>query len=197
MAAEQKRPDVVTKRENWFQLQTALDPNKLVFLDETWGKTNMTRRYGRSYKGTRLIEYVPHGHWKTTTFLAGMRASGWIAPLVVDGAINGEIFKKYVSQHLIKELKQDDILILDNLSSHKSVEVIKAVESVGAKVLFLPPYSPDLNPIEMAFSKFKQLIRSKGERMVEGLWKYMGEALDKFKPHEFLNYIHHCGYRYS
>ena len=147
--------------------------------------------------GTRLIEHVPHGHWKTTTFLAGIRASGWVSPLVVDGAINGELFLGWVKQHLIRSLRPNDVVIMDNLSSHRVKGVVQAIESVNAKVLFLPPYSPDLNPIELAFSKLKQLIRSANQRTIEGLWNVCGKVLDYFNESEFRNYFKHCGYRYT
>ena len=157
----------------------------------------MTRIRGRSPKGTRLIEHVPHGSWKTTTFLAGIRTEGWVAPLVVDGAINGKIFLAWVEQHLIKKLRPGDIVIMDNLSSHKVKGAVEAIESAKASVRFLPPYSPDLNPIEMAFSKLKRLIRSQKERTNEALWNACGTLLDHFKQSEFRNYIRHAGYRYT
>lgn len=157
----------------------------------------MTRIRGRAPKGTRLVEYVPHGHWKTTTFLAGIRTDGWLAPLVVDGSINGKVFLAWVEQHLIKELRPGDIVIMDNLSSHKVKGAAEAIESVQASVRFLPPYSPDLNPIEMAFSKLKRLIRSAKERAIESLWQTCGRILDRFSQSEFRNYIKHAGYRYT
>lgn len=157
----------------------------------------MCRLRGRSLSGTRLVEHVPHGHWKTTTFLAGIRASGWVAPLVVDGAINGAIFLSWVQQHLVKSLRRGDVVIMDNLSSHKVKGVASAIQSVGAHVLYPPPYSPDLNPIELAFSKLKHLIRSAKERTVDALWKTCGTVLDRFTEPEFRNYFRHCGYRYT
>lgn len=196
-AAEQDRPDVAGQRAAWKVRQAGLDPDRLVFLDETWVKTNMTRPRGRSLKGTRVIDKVPHGHWKTTTFLAGLRTSGLTAPLVIDGAINGDLFVAYVQQHLVPTLRAGDIVVLDNLSSHKRVEARAAIEAVGAQVMSLPPYSPDLNPIENAFSKFKWLLKSAKERTVESLWAACGELLDSFTESECRNYIRHCGYRYS
>lgn len=157
----------------------------------------MTRLRGRAPKGKRLIDHVPHGHWKTTTFLAGIRTHGWVAPLVIDGAINGKMFLAWVEQHLIKALRPGDIVIMDNLSSHKVKGATEAIESVKASVRFLPPYSPDLNPIELAFSKLKRLIRSAKERNVESLWDTCGKALDHFNESEFRNYIKHAGYRYT
>jgi transposase len=185
------------KRRWWRRWQRKPSPDQLVFLDETWAKTNMTRIRGRSIKGTRLVEHVPQGHWKTTTFLAGIRTHGWVAPLVIDGAINGKLFLAWVQQHLTKELKRGDIVIMDNLSSHKVKGVVEAIESVGASVQFLPPYSPDLNPIEMAFSKLKRLIRSAKNRDVESLWGTCGKVLQRFTETEFRNLIKHAGYRYN
>ena len=156
-----------------------------MFIDETWVKTNMTRPRGRSPRGTRLPCAVPHGHWKTTTFLAGLRTQGLVAPLVVDGAINGELFRGYVEQHLAPTLASGDIVILDNLNSHKVAGVRAAIEAVGAELLYLPPYSPDLNPIEQVFAKFKWLIRSAQERTVAGLWKRCGQLLERFSESEY------------
>lgn len=156
----------------------------------------MTRLRGRSPIGTRLVEHVPHGRWKTTTFVGAIRASGWIAPLVVDGPINGKTFLAWVEQHLARELQPGDIVIMDNLSSHKVKGVAQAIEAANAQLLFLPPYSPDLNPIELAFSKFKRLIRSAKERTVDSLWNTCGKVLDQFSEPEFRNYFKHAGYRY-
>ena len=157
----------------------------------------MTRLRGRAPQGKRLVDHVPHGHWKTTTFLAGIRTHGWVAPLVIDGAINGKMFLAWVEQHLIKALRPGDIVIMDNLSSHKVKGAVEAIESVQASIRFLPPYSPDLNPIELAFSKLKRLIRSAKERTVESLWNTCGKVLERFTEEEFRNYIKHAGYRYT
>lgn len=157
----------------------------------------MTRLRGRSLIGTRLVEHVPAGHWKTTTFVGAIRASGWLAPLVVDGAINGRIFLAWVQQHLVKALKPNDVVIMDNLSSHKVTGVSDAIEEAGAELLYLPPYSPDYNPIELAFSKFKRLIRSAKRRAVDELWHACGRVLDQFNESEFRNYFKHAGYRYT
>ena len=154
----------------------------------------MTPLWGWAPKGQRVIDYVPHGHWKTTTFVAALRHDGLTAPLVVDGAINGEIFLAYVQQQLVPTLHKGDIVVLDNLSSHKVVGVRKAIESVGAKILYLPPYSPDLNPIEMVFSKLKTLVRKAKMRTMETLWKKLGELCDRFPPQECKNYFRHAGY---
>jgi transposase len=196
-ASEQNRPDVAQRRAEWKVMQSGLDPDRLVFIDETWAKTNMTRPRGRSRQGTRLVATIPHGHWKTTTFLAALRTSGLTAPLVIDGAINGDLFLAYVQQHLVRTLKPGDIVVLDNLSSHKKAGVREAVELVGATLVYLPPYSPDLNPIELAFSKFKWLLRSAAERTVASLWTTCGKLLDQFTQTECRNYYQHCGYRYN
>ena len=177
--------------------QSGLDPDRLVFLDETWAKTNMTRTRGRSLRGTRLTAKVPHGHWKTTTFLAALRTSGLTAPLVVDGAINGAVFLAYIEQQLVPTLRPGDMVVMDNLSAHKVSGVRRAIEAAGATVLYLPPYSPDLNPIETVFSKFKHLLRSAAERTVEALWNTCGRLLDQFSELECRNHFRHCGYRYN
>jgi transposase len=197
IASERDRPDVAELRAVWRVTQQGLDPERLVFIDETWAKTNMTRVRGRAPLGDRLIAKVPHGHWKTTTFLAALRTTGLTAPLVVDGALNGDIFRAYVEQQLVPTLRRDDLVVMDNLNVHKVAGVRRAIESVGARVWYLPPYSPDLNPIETVFSKFKQLLRSAGERTVESLWQICGRLLDAFSESECRNHIRHCGYRYE
>jgi len=154
----------------------------------------MTRMWGRALRGERLIAKVPHAHWKTTSFLAALRSTGLTAPLVVDGAVNGAVFLSYVQQQLAPTLSPDDIVIMDNLAAHKIKGVREAIAGVGARVLYLPPYSPDLNPIELVFAKFKALLRSAAERTVEGLWRLCGQLLDRFTPTECLNYLRHCGY---
>lgn len=140
------------------------------------------------------MDRVPHGHWKTSTFLAGLRLTGMIAPLTLDGPINGETFLEWVNQELVPELKPDDIVIMDNLSSHKVAGVREAIEAAGARVEYLPPYSPDFNPIENAFSKLKTLLRKYRERTVEGLWNRIGEIIDTILPKECENFLRHCGY---
>lgn len=174
-----------------------MDPDQVVFLDETWAKTNMTRTHGRSLQGTRLIERVPNSRWETTTFLGAMRSTGFVAPLCIDGAINGRVFSAWVQQHLVKVLRPGDVVVMDNLSSHKVKGVVEAIEAVGAEVRYLPPYSPDLNPIELAFSKFKKLLRDGAQRTAEKLEELCGRVLDLFTEHECRNYIKHCGYRYN
>jgi len=154
----------------------------------------MTRRYGRAPRGQRLIAPVPHGHWKTSTFLAGLRSSGLTAPLVVDGAINGDIFRAYVEQQLAPTLSPGDIVILDNLASHKVTGVRDAIEACGASLVYLPPYSPDLNPIEQAFAKLKALLRKVAARTIPALWQALGDTLDRFTPQECANYLANAGY---
>jgi transposase len=171
-----------------------LEAEHLVFLDETWASTNMTRRYGRSRRGERLVMPVPHGHWKTTTFVAALRGGGLTAPVVVDGAMTGELFEAYVKQQLVPTLQPGDVVVMDNLAVHKRAGVREAIEGANCRLLYLPAYSPDLNPIERAFAKLKALLRRAGERTVEGLWGLLGRLLDEFGPAECRNYIRHCGY---
>lgn len=154
----------------------------------------MARTRGRAPKGERLICAVPHGHWHTTTFLCGLRTTGLVAPLVLDGGINGAAFRAYAEQFLAPTLQPGDIVVLDNLRSHKVSGVREAVEACGATLLYLPPYSPDLNPIELAFSKLKRLLRDAAERSVEALWQTIGRLLDRFTPTECAKYIRHCGF---
>jgi transposase len=165
-----------------------------VFIDETSVKTNMTRLRGRSPRGRRLVAAVPHGHWKTSTFVAGLRCDGLTAPLVIDGAMNGEMFLAYVEQILAPTLSPADVVIMDNLPSHKVAGVREAVEARGAILLYLPAYSPDLNPIEQAFSKLKALLRSAAARSIEALWNAIGHALHRFGPGECANYLVNSGY---
>ncbi|MCK1596912.1 IS630 family transposase, partial [Bradyrhizobium sp. 164] len=155
-ASEQDRPDVVERRQAWRCAQTSLG-GRLIFLDETWTTPAMTRRYAWANVGTRALGHAPHGHWKTTTFLAGLTCEGLIAPFVLDGPINAECFFAYVEQVLVPALREGDTVILDNLSSHKNEAAARLIAGAGARLLFLPPYSPDLNPIEMAFAKLKEL----------------------------------------
>src|SRR5262245_32936914 len=158
-AAEQDRPDVAAARKAWFKMQARLDPRRLVFIDETAASTNMTRRYGRGTRGERLVCKVPHGHWKTSTFVAGLRHNRVIAPFLLDGPMNGSTFLAYVQQILAPTLKRGDIVIMDNVGVHKEAGVREAIVARGAMLLYLPPYSPDLNPIEQFFSKLKAVLR--------------------------------------
>jgi transposase len=165
-----------------------------VFIDETWAKTNMTRTHGRSRCGTRLIAKAPHGRWRTLTFLAALRCDRIDAPCVIDGPINGQSFLAYVEQFLVPTLSPGDVVIMDNLGSHKGAAVRRAIRAVGAKLFFLPPYSPDLNPIEQAFSKLKTLLRKSDPRTVEATWRRIGELLRCFTPEECANYLANSGY---
>ena len=171
-----------------------MNPAKLVFIDETWTKTNMTRLYGRARRGKRLVSAIPHGHWKTSTFIGALRCDGLVAPSVFDGPINGELFLAYVQQVLVPTLRPGDIVIMDNLRSHKVAGVREAIEAAGATLMFIPPYSPDLNPIEMAFAKLKALLRAKAIRTVEGLWNALGTLVGCFTPKECANFFRHDGY---
>ena len=182
------------KRHEWKIGQPTLDPRRLAFLDETWASTHMTRTHGRCARGQRLVMDVPHGHWKTTTFVVALRVGGLTAPTVVDGPMNGDVFVAYVEQQLVPTLKRGDIVVMDNLSSHKRTGVRSAIEGVGAELRFLPPYSPDLNPIEKAFSKLKAKLRAAAYRTIPALEKYLGEVLDCFSPEECQNYFASCGY---
>ena len=193
-AAEQDRTDVAKARTEWRNKQPSLIPSKLVFIDETWTKTNMTRRYGRAPRGKRLADAVPYGHWKTTTLVAALRCDAVTATGVIDGAINRELFLAYVEQVLVPTLRAGDVVIMDNLRAHKVKGVREAIEAAGATLLFIPPYSPDLNPIEQAFAKLKALLRAKAIRTVDALWKALGGLVDCFTPQECANYLRHDGY---
>ena len=182
------------RRVQWKKYQARLDPSRLVFIDETWAKTNMTRTHGRAPRGERLIGKVPHGRWRTLTFLAALRADRIDAPCVIDGPINGDSFLAYVEQVLVPALRPGDIVIIDNLGSHRGKAVRRAIRAAGAKLFFLPPYSPDLNPIEQVFAKLKTLLRKAGERTAEATWKRIGDLLSAFTPTECANYLANAGY---
>ena len=166
-----------------------------MFIDETWASTALTRLRGRAPRGQVLHAAVPHGHWHTTTFVAGLRADGLVAPMVLDGTINGAAFLASVEQFLAPTLRPGDTVIADNLGSHKVAGVQAAIEARGATLLFLPPYSPDLNPIEQVFAKLKRLLRSAQARTVDALWTTIGSLLSRFSPEECRRYIHHAGYQ--
>ncbi len=165
-----------------------------MFIDETWTATNMMRSHGRCRRGERLRVGYPHGHRKTTTLVAGLRMTGMVAPMVFDGPINGDWFEAYVQQVLVPDLGRGDVVIMDNLSSHKRAGVREAIEAVGARLLFLPPYSPDFNPIEKAFSRLKAMLRKAGKRTVSGLWSLIGKLVDLFQPQACANYFSSCGH---
>ncbi len=185
------------RRTQWKKYQDRLDPARLVFIDETWAKTNMTRLCGWAPRGRKLLAKVPHGHWRTLTFLAALRRDRINAPCVIDGPINGDSFLAYVEQILVPTLKPGDIVVVDNLGSHKGKAVRRAIRAAGAKLFFLPPYSPDLNPIEQVFAKLKTLLRKAAERSVEATWKRIGTLLRAFTPQECANYFRNAGYASS
>ena len=182
------------RRARWRRHQGKLDPARLVFIDETWAKTNMTRTHGRCARGQRLVARVPHGHWRTLTFLAALRADRIDAPCVFDGPINGRSFQAYVEQVLVPTLRPGDIVVMDNLGSHKGQAARRAIRNAGAHLFFLPPYSPDLNPIEQVFAKLKALLRKAAERTVEATWRRIGTLLDAFTPDECARYVANAGY---
>jgi transposase len=197
IAAEQARADVAEARRHWDALKRKLDVRRLVFLDETWTKTNMTRLYGRAPRGQRLIGRVPWGHWQTTTFIAGLRHDRIVAPMVLNRAINGRAFRAYVEQFLAPTLAPGDIVIADNLASHKVAGVREAIEARGAELMFLPAYSPDQNPIEQAIAKLKSLLRKVAPRTQENLWRSIGRILDTFTAEQCRNFLSHSGYGQS
>jgi transposase len=171
-----------------------MDASRFVFLDETGTATNMTRRYGRSPRGQRVVDATSHGHWLTTTFVAGLREDGIVAPLVMDGPLRGEVFRACVEQMLAPSLRPGDVVVLDNLASDKVAGVKEAIRAVGASLLYLPPYSPDLNPIEQLFSKLKALLRKAAARTKDALWIAIGHLIDAFEPNECRNFTRNCGY---
>jgi transposase len=194
LASEQDRLDVARKRARWKAYQGRIDPRRLVFIDETWAKTNMAPLRGWASKGERLRAKAPFGHWNTMTFLAALRHDRIDAPWVFDGPINGEAFRVYVERVLVPTLVCGDIVVMDNLGSHKGRAVRQAIRRAGAHLIFLPPYSPDLNPIEQVFAKLKHLLRKAAERTVEATWKRIGSLLDQFHPAECANYLVNAGY---
>jgi transposase len=185
---------VQVARREWIQSQPTLDVTKLVFLDETGASTNMTRTRGRAPKGERCVASVPHGHWKTTTFIAGLRYNDITAPMVLDGPMDGEAFLVYVRTFLCPTLHPGDVVMADNLPSHKVAGVREALEVAGATLRYLPPYSPDLNPIEKLFSKLKTLLRKAAKRSVDALWNEIGQLLQRVSPEECTNYFQSSGY---
>ncbi len=194
LASEQDRPDVARRRAQWKAHQGRIDPTRLVFIDETWAKTNMAPLRGWAPRGERLKAKAPFGHWNTMTFLAALRCDRIDAPWVLDGPINGKAFQTYVEQVLVPTLRHGDVVIMDNLGSHKGPAIRSAIRAAGAKLFFLPPYSPDLNPIEQVFAKLKHLMRKAAERTVEATWRRIGALLDQFTPEECANYLVNSGY---
>jgi transposase len=193
-AAEHDRADVLQQRVDWFEAQLDLDPDKLVFVDESFASTQMARLHGRALKGQRLRAPIPQGSWKKTTIVAGVRRSGITATRVLDGSITSEAFLAYVRDVLVPTLSPGDIVVTDNLSSHKSHEVREAIEAAGAPLQFLPPYSPEFNPIERAFAKLKALLRKAAERSLDGLRQAILRIFDAFTPAECSNYFAAAGY---
>ncbi len=181
-------------RTAWRQRRNAFDPKRLVFIDETGASTKLARLRGRAPRGQRLVAAVPHGHWKTTTFVAAMRHDRITAPFVLDGPMDGAAFKVYVEQCLAPTLAPGEIVIMDNLPAHKVKGIREAIEAHGANLLYLPAYSPDFNPIELFFAKLKALLRKAAERTIPDLWRRIGKLLDHFTPQEFGNYFRHAGY---
>jgi transposase len=182
------------RRQAWFDAQPDLDPERLVFIDETGASTKMTRLRGRARRGLRCRSPVPHGHWKTTTFTAGLRLSGMTAPMVLDGPMNGAAFHAYVEQVLAPSLTPGDVVVMDNLPAHKLASIRVMIEAAGATLLYLPPYSPDFNPIENAFAKLKAHLRKVAARTIGDLWDAIRDALPLFTPIECRNYFTAAGY---
>lgn len=194
VASEQQREDVAEARDHWQAWQKSCDVSKLVFLDETGITTDMLRRYGRAIGGARCVDSAPAGHWKTLTFIAGLRADRLTAPWCMDQAMNGEAFKEYLRSQLGPTLKPGDIVICDNLPTHKVADVEAIIEAQGATLKYLPPYSPDLNPIEQVFAKVKALLRKAAARTVTQLWQTLGSLLDEVQAEECRNYFQNAGY---
>ncbi len=193
-AAEQDRADVREQRDAWRDKTTMLDPRRLVFIDESGAKTNMTRLYGRCFGGQRVVDATPHGHWCTTTMISALRFDGQTTDMVVEGATDGDVFRTYVERVLVPTLHGGDIVVMDNLAPHKMAAVVAAIETTGAQVWFLPPYSPDLNPIEQMWSKVKAYLRKVKARTKELLWQAIGEALRSITPADALGWFRACGY---
>jgi putative transposase len=184
VASERDRPDVARRRAQWSKYQDRIEPKRLVFIDETWTRTNMTPLRGWAPCGLRLQAKAPHGRWRTTTFLAALRHDRIDAPWLFDGPIDGESFRTYVEKVLVPTLRSGDIVIMDNLGSHKGKAVRQLIRAAGAKLFFLPKYSPDLNPIEQVFAKLKHLLRKAAARSVEAICGAIAESLGAFTPGE-------------
>jgi transposase len=191
-AAEQRRADVAQQRRLWKEKIAGVEPSRFVFLDETGAKTNMTRPYARTRKGERANAYAPQGHWHTTTLVAGLTLAGAIAPMVLDGAMDRLSFEAYVTQCLIPELPPGAIVIMDNLGAHKSVAITQLIENAGATLWYLPPYSPDYNPIEQMWSKVKATLKRLCARTCDALGKAIALALDAVSPEDSQGFFRHC-----
>jgi putative transposase len=194
IASERDRPDVARRRAQWARYQSRVDPSRLVFIDETWTKTNMAPLRGWAPRGQRLTAKVPHGRWTTMTFLAVLRHDRLEAPFVLDGPINSESFLLYVEKVLVPTLRPGDIVIVDNLGSHRSKAVRRALRSAGARLFFLPTYSPDLNPIEQFFAKLKHVLRKAAARTAVAVCDAISRILDTLTPQECRNYFTEAGY---
>jgi putative transposase len=194
IASEQDRPDVARRRAQWLRYRHRIDPSRLVFIDETWTKTNMAPLRGWAPRGQRLRAKVPHGRWQTITFLAALRHDRVEAPWLIDGPINGERFRLYVEKVLLPTLRPGDIVVMDNLGSHKGKALRRAIRSVGARLFFLPKYSPDLNPIEQLFAKLKHWLRKAAGRTVDAICHAAGQTLDTVSSIECRNYFVNAGY---
>jgi transposase len=193
-ATEQHRPDVQQERRRWRRRAKRIKADRFVFLDESGATTSMQRSRGRAVRGERLVDAVPNGHWKTTTMISAIRSGGVAAAMVTDGATDALVFRGFVGHFLVPVLKAGDIVVMDNLSSHKVKGVREAIEAVGAELWYLPPYSPDLNPIERMWSKVKTVLRSFARRTTKTLYGAIGQALRRVDATECLNYFHSCGY---
>jgi transposase len=193
-ALEQARADIAPRRRRWQTLQVGLDPRRLVFIDETWIKTNMAPLRGWGPRGDRLRGFAPHGRWRTLTFLGALRCDALTAPCVFDGPINGECFRAYVEQQLIPVLRPGDIVIMDNLGSHKSAALRRMIRAAGARLWYLPPYSPDLNPIEQTFAKIKHWMRIAQKRTVADVWRHIGSLVETIQSDECNSYFLNAGY---
>jgi transposase len=193
-ASERERPDVARRRAQWKRYQRRIACERLVFIDETWTKTNMAPLRGWGMRGQRLKASVPHRHWKTMTFIAALRHDRIVAPWLLDGPINGERFQIYVEQVLVPTLQPGDLVVIDNLGSHKRKAIRQAIRAAGAKLFFLPKYSPDLNPIEQVFAKLKHLLRKIAARNLDTLTAAIAQVLDAFTPQECSNYLANAGY---
>ena len=185
---------MLTRRRAWFATQLDFDTDKLVVIDETGASTKMARLYGRAKRGERCRAPIPHGPWKTTTFVAALRRTGMTAPMVLDGAMHGAAFLAYVEQVLVPTLKPGDVVIMDNLPAHKPLAVREAIEAAGASLRFLPPYSPDFNPIENAFARLKAILKKVAARTITELWSAIAAAIETFTPTECANYFNAAGY---
>jgi transposase len=185
------------ERRAWIRKTKRIDPFRFVFIDESGAKTNMTRLRGRCKGGKRLLDSTPHGRWETTTMIAALSLDGAAAPMVIEGATDAAVFRAYVKHVLVPTLREDDIVVLDNLSSHKAVEVQEMIEAAGAVLWFLPPYSPDLNPIEKMWSKVKEDLRSSKARCTEELYVAVGAALNQVTARDAIGWFQSCGYRYT